>query len=221
VWRSEFPKDNHMIAPVRTTQPQIVGQQHQDQFIAMLPLIRTHAGRAFRRLNAEHRDDLIQEVVASAFCAYASLVRRGKGDTAFATPLANFAIRQTIAGRRVGSRSRLCDAISPFAQSARGIQIERLDVEQGALRAALVEDRRAGPAEIAAARIDVAAWLSAMSIGHRRIAQALAIGETTSEVAKQCGLSSARVSQIRSLLKASWDAFHERGSESREPCVAT
>ena len=209
-----------MIAPIKT-QPQTLSRDHQDQFLEMLPLIKSRAGRAFRKLDPEHRDDLIQEVIAKAFCTFASLVRRGIANTAYATPLANFAIRQTIAGRRVGSRSRLCDASSPFSQSARGIHVERLDGEQGSLRAALIEDRRAGPAEIAAARIDVAAWFHKMPDSHRRIAQALAIGETTSFVARQFGLSSARISQIRSLLKEGWERFHDRGSEAREPSLAT
>ena len=196
-----------MIAPVQAKQPPIVGRHHQDQFLKMLPQIRCQAGRAFRRLHSECREDLIQETIANAFCAFVSLVRRGKANTAYATPLANFAIRQAIAGRRVGSRSRICDVTSPFACSARGILVERLDSEQAALRTALVEDRRAGPADIAAARIDLAAWFRAMPEGHRRIAQALAIGETTSQVARRFNLSSARISQIRGLLKASWGAF--------------
>ena len=208
-----------MIASVKTP-PQILSQHHQDQFIEMLPLIRCRARRAFRELDPENREDLIEEVVAGAYCCFVRLVRHGKASMAYATPLANFAIRQAIAGRRVGSRSRIRDVTSPFASSTRGVRVERLDSEQGTLRAALVEDRRAGPAEIAAARIDVAAWFRSMSDSHRRIAQALAIGETTSEVATQFGLSSARVSQIRSLLKTSWLRFHERGSEAREPCVA-
>ena len=210
-----------MIASVQTKRPQIVGRQHQEQFLELVPQIRSQASRAFRRLDPERRDDLVQEVIANAFCTFVSLVRRGRANTAYSTPLANFAIRQAIAGRRVGSRSRICDVASPFARSARGIRVERLDSEQGALRSALVEDRRAGPADIAAARIDIGDWFRAMSDSHRRIAQALAIGETTSEVARQFGLSSARVSQIRLLLKASWHAFHERGSEAREPCLAT
>ena len=208
-----------MIAPIKT-QPQILGRQHQEQFLEMLPLIRSRARRAFRRLDAEHRDDLVQEVIANSYGTYASLVRRGKANTAYATPLANFAIRQTIAGRRVGSSSRIDDVTSPFAHSARGILVERLDGEQGEWRAALVEDRRATPADTAAARIDVAAWFRALSESHRPIASALAMGETTSEVAKQFRLSSARVSQIRGELKASWERFHERGSEAREPSVA-
>ena len=210
-----------MIAPLQTKQPPILSRQHQEQFLEMLPLIRSRARRAFRRLDPESREDLIEETIANAFCNFVRLVRNGKANTAYATPLANFAIRQAISGRRVGSKSRIHDVTSPFARSARGIRVERFDSEQGALRIALVEDRRAGPADIAAARIDVASWFHSMSDGHRRIAQALAMGETTGDVARQFGLSSARVSQIRSLLKRSWDAFHDRGSEASEPSIAT
>ena len=196
-----------MIAPVQAKRSQLVGPQHQEQFLEMLPQIRSQACRAFRRLRRELQEDLIQEVIANAFCAFVSLVRRGRANVAYATPLANFAIRQAIAGRRVGSRSRIHDVTSPFACAVRVNQVERLDGEHGEWRAALVEDRRATPAEIAAARIDVAAWFCAMSESHRRIAQALAIGDTTSDVARQFGLSAARVSQMRRLLKASWEAF--------------
>ena len=203
-----------MIAPVQTKRPAIVGPQHQEQFLEMLPQIRSQASRAFRRLQRELREDLIQEVIANAFCAFVSLVRRGRANAAYATPLANFAIRQAIAGRRVGSSSSIHDVSSPFARAARGILVERLDDEQGGWRAALIEDRRATPADIAAARIDVAAWFRAMSDSHRPIASALAMGETTSEVARQFGLSSARVSQIRGLLKSSWETFQ---GEARLP----
>ena len=196
-----------MIAPLQTKRPQIVGRHHQEQFLELLPQIRSQASRAFRRLGSESREDLIEEVIANAFCAYVSLVRRGRENNAYATSLANFAIRQAIAGRRVGSSSRNHDVTSPFARSARGILVERLDDEQSAWRAALVEDRRASPADTAAARIDVAAWFRAMPESHRQIASALAMGETTSEVARQFGLSAARVSQIRGLLKASWETF--------------
>jgi hypothetical protein len=196
-----------MIAPLQTKRPQILGPLYQEQFLEMLPQIRGQARRAFRRLQRELREDLIQEVIANAFCAFVSLVRRGRANAAYATPLANFAIRQAIAGRRVGSSSRIHDVTSPFACAVRVNQVERLDGKQGGWRAALVEDRRATPADIAAARIDVAAWFRAMSKSHRRIAQALAIGGTTSEVARQFGLSAARVSQMRRLLKANWEAF--------------
>ena len=196
-----------MIAPVQTKRPQILGRQPQEQFLEMLPQIRSQACRAFRRLQREQRDEMVQEVVANAFCRFMGLVHQGKASRAFGTPLANFAIRQAIAGRRVGSRSRSLDVSSPLVCAARGILVERLDDEQSEWRAALIEDRRASPADTAAARIDVTAWFRALSESHRRIASALAMGETTSEVARLFGLSAARVSQIRCLLYASWQTF--------------
>jgi FixJ family two-component response regulator len=70
-----------------------------------------------------------------------------------------------------------------------------------------VEDHHAGPAEIAATRIDFGQWLNTLGSRRRRIAQVLATGETTSRVARQFRISPARVSQLRSELRAAWHAF--------------
>ncbi len=199
----------------------ITKQMHQDvkvqedeRFLDMLPRIRSQARRAFRQLRPEHKDELVQEVVVNAYSAFVRLVQRGKADVAFATPLANYAIRQVIAGRRVANKLSLCDVLSPQAHS--GIVVERLDVfdeQQCQWRQVLVEDRHAGPAEIAASRIDVTAWLRSLSQRNRRMAKTLAMGETTTEVARRFNLSRPRVSQLREELKASWEKFHERGHQ--------
>jgi hypothetical protein len=193
---------------------QDVKVQQNERFLEMLPRIRSQARRAFRQLRPEHKDELVQEVVVNAYSAYVRLVRRGKTDVAFATPLANYAIRQVIAGRRVANKPSLGDVMSPQAHS--GTVVERLDVfdeVQGHWRQVLVEDRRATPAEIAAARIDVAAWLRWLSPRNRRIAKTLAMGETTTDVARKFNLSRPRVSQLRAELKASWEKFHEGGTQ--------
>ena len=186
--------------------------QVNERFVEMLPGIRHQARRAFCRFRPERKEDLIQEVIANAYSAFVALDRRGKAKVAYATPLASFAIRQVLAGRRVGTRPNRRDVLSAQAQSAGEVIVERLDEfdhEQGEWRAALLEDRRATPADIAAARIDVAAWLRSLSHRTRRIAEMLAMGETTSGVARQFKLSSARISQLREELKTSWERFHE------------
>ena len=180
-------------------------------FLAMLPQIRTQARVAFRAAKQEAKEELITEVVANAFCAYARLVERGKADLAYATPLAMFAICQVRAGRRVGAKLTVRDISSPRAQMIKGITLERIDKfnrEEGEWREVLIEDRKAGPAETAAARIDVPAWFRSLTCRDRRIAQALARGESTREVAKMFGLTAGRVSQLRQEFKQSWDAFH-------------
>ncbi len=180
-----------------------------DRFLKMLPVIRRQAGYAFRRLPSEHKAELVQAVVASAYMAFLRLVERGKANAAFTTPLASYAIRQVRAGRQPGGRSSMVDVLSRTARFSSG-NVESLDTfddTQGDWRAALVEDRRAGPAEIAAARIDLAVWLRLLSRRNRRIAKSLATGESTCDVARQFHLSAARVSQLRRELEASWRAF--------------
>ena len=181
----------------------------------MLPAIRRQAGYAFRRLPSELKAELVQAVIASAYMAFLRLVERGKLDAAFATPLASYAIRQVRAGRQPGSRSSTVDVLSRSARFGSGNfgagnvveSLDTFDDTQGDWRAALVEDRRAGPAEIAAARIDLAAWLRLLSRRNRRIATSLARGESTCDVARQFHLSAARVSQLRGELEESWLAY--------------
>ena len=121
------------------------------------------------------------------FRAYIRLVRRGKHDLAYPTPLAQFAIRQVRDGRRVGGRLKATDILSPCASRLHGFRVERLDQrdpQTGVWNEQLVEDRRAGPAQTAAARLDLAAWLRTLSKRNRRIARALSVGETTGAVAQ-------------------------------------
>ena len=184
--------------------------QANDRFLEMLPTIRRRAQFAFRSVPSEQREELVQESIANAYIAFVRLVDRGKANAAFATPLANYAIRHVLAARLAGSGLNSGDVLSRAARFGFGIVVESLDTfddEQAHWRTALVEDRRAGPAEIAAARIDVAAWLRTLSRRDRQIAKTLATGEATCEVARQFNLSSGRVSQLRGELEASWRGF--------------
>ena len=75
----------------------------------------------------------------------------------------------------------------------------------------VVEDKHAGPAEVAATRIDFAAWLGILPTRLRRIAKVLATSESTKQVAKQFQISPGRVSQIRRELMECWDQFQGEG----------
>lgn len=97
------------------------------KFLAMLPLIREQARVAFRNFRSELREELTQEVVANTYVAYTRLADRGKLDAAFATPLAEYAIRQVRTGRQVGTPMNRADVTSAYARTAHGIVIERLD----------------------------------------------------------------------------------------------
>jgi hypothetical protein len=184
-------------------------------FVTMLSTIRRAAQISFRKVRPELRDELIEEVVANAFVGYARLVAQGQADRALPSPLARFAIAQVRAGRRVGNRLRIREVLSHYAQYQKGFRVERLDVfdeEENCWEQIVVEDRRATPADVAACRLDFSAWLRLLPRRRRKIALALAAGETTKGAAEQFGLSPARISQLREWLKKSWEVF-QGGSE--------
>ena len=92
----------------------------QARFLELLPSIREVASYAFRRLSGGHREELMAEVVAHAFAAFARLVELGKAEVAFGTVLGHFAVRRVHSGRFVGRQSRTCDVLSKYAQRSRG-----------------------------------------------------------------------------------------------------
>lgn len=191
-------------------QPAVSADTVQDRFLKLLAAIQQQAAHACRAQDPEARDEFVQAVTASAYAAFVRLCQRGKEHVACATSLAGYAIRQVRSGRTVGCQLNGQDISSVYAQLQQRITIERLDRfdwYSGEWQEILIEDRLAGPAETAAARLDVAAWLRGLTSTKRGIAQHLARGETTAAVARLCGLSPGRVSQVRRELAESWALF--------------
>ena len=179
-------------------------------FLAMLPQIATHARISFRHLDPEARQEAVQEVVANACQAYVRLVQLKKTDLAYPTVLARYGVAQVKDHRKVGGKLNVLDISSTYCQQRKGVVVERLDHfddEEDQWREILVEDRRAGPAEVAATRMDFAAWLKSLPKRLRRIAKVLATGETTTAAAKKFGVCQGRISQIRMELKRAWQTF--------------
>jgi hypothetical protein len=190
----------------KTTQP-----TWHAKFMEMLPSIRRTAQIAFRKVCPELRQELIQEVIANSLLAFARLAKLGREDLAFPTPLARYAVAQARVGRRVGSRLRIRDVLSGYAQHQKGFHVERLDQfdeKENCWQEIVVEDKRATPAEIAACRIDFAEWIGRLPHRQRKIALLLAAGETTKGAAMQFAVTPARISQLRREFRASWFAFH-------------
>jgi hypothetical protein len=191
----------------------------QEKFLAMLPTIVRYARVAFRNLSTESRQEAIQETITLAWVAFKRLADRGKLDVCFPTVLAGYSIRQVRAGRQVECRLNSCDVMSRYAKRKHGFQVlrlDQLDLHDDEWKEVLLEDRKAGPAEIAAMRLDFAAWLRRLPVRLRRIAKTLATGERTQAVARRFGVSAARVSQLRLRLRDNWLAFQgEDGTEEQ------
>jgi hypothetical protein len=195
-------------------------RSYQDRFLEMLPLIRQQARVAFRDEPPSRRQELVDEVVANCWVAYIRLIERGLHDVIYASPLARFAIKQVRDGRKVGAKLNVLDVSSRYCQRAKGFTLERLDVlndSEDQWREIVIEDKRAGPAETAAARIDIGDWFASLPRKKRRIAEKLAVGESTSAAARKFRVSHGRISQTRRELLDNWQAFI---ADDREAAVA-
>ena len=186
-------------------------------FLSMLPRILTHATYAFRNLRGDTRQDAIAEVVANCLVAFKALVRRGKMDIAYPSVLARYAVAQYNDGRRVGSSLNVREVLSGYAQRHKGFKVESLDRrdkdDENAWCEILIEDRHAGPAQTATARIDVDSWFKSLPRRDRKVAQYLSLGNRTSDAALKFDVSEGRISQLRRSLEKSWTEFNE-GNEA-------
>ncbi len=200
-----------------TKQPRQAARKRQNErFLDMLPLIRSQARRAFCRLRPELKQELVQEVIANAFVAFVALVRRGKADIAYATPLANYAIRQALAGRRVGAKTNCRDVSSVVAQRRWGFTLENLSWNGSGANIwseILADDTLTPVGDQVAFRLDFRAWWGTLNRRDRRLARFLALGNTASEAAQRFCVSNPRISQLRSELQVSWQAFQGEGPQ--------
>jgi len=178
-------------------------------FLAMLPTIQRRASLAFRHLDKESREEAIADTVANALVAYVRLFKKGKVELAYPTVLAMYGVKQVKTGRKVGMKLNVRDIASEYCQLSKRISIKRLDryCHEEGWREILVEDPHAGPAETAASRIDVSEWFDRLPPRDRQIADSLAVGNSTGEVAQQFRLHPSRISQKRREYLRNWRRF--------------
>ncbi len=180
----------------------------QHAFLTMLPHIQQKLRLAFCHLDAESQEDATAEAIAHCLLAYVRLHEQGRTEAANPSSLAWYASRQIKRGRPAVGRMNSKDPLSRYAQISNGIQIEPtpskwIDV--------LVEDKRATVPDQVAAKLDVGSWFGSLSQRMKQIAKDLALGFSTSEVAKKYGVTAGRISQLRRSLEESWGEFQGEG----------
>ncbi len=146
-------------------------------------------------------------VVAYALVAYVRLYQQGRVALAYPTVLARYGVAQARDGWRVGAKLNIKDPLSRYCQKRKGVVVERLDVfdeeENAWAEAVVVDTRTATVPDTVAFRLDFPAWLGTLNRRNRRIAEILAMGHSTSQVAKRFDVSAGRISQLRRELAAS------------------
>lgn len=191
----------------------------QEGFLKMLPRIEKQARVAFRDLTAEVQEDAVAEVVANAMCAYRRLHERGELQRAFASALTRYAVAQYRVGRRVGTSHCSRDV---YAQSARQTtrnrlrSLESVSEERSDWRDYLIDNRQTPVPSQVAFRLDFPSWLERLTERNRQIAQQLAQGHSTGDVAQEFRISRARISQLRRELADSWYTFIRTVLEERD-----
>ncbi len=189
------------------------------QFEAALPTITSAARYAFRRRRLQDRAEAVAEAQACAWKAWRGLVERGKDPIEVGVSgIAGYAVRHVLNGRRIGHRGGGRGSMDIYhfkAQAACGFKVVGLDRDaerepgrgSDAWKEWLACDNRVGPADEAAFRIDFEAWLERLPERRRRVAELLAEGWSTGDVAREMGVTAGAVSQARTWLAASWRQF--------------
>jgi hypothetical protein len=191
----------------------------QLEFVAMVPAIEKMAQAMFKPFIRMERQEFVAETVGIAWKYCLSLVRRGKRPQDFVLALARFAAKAVLAGRRTagGFNSReLAQRGQVRANAPRLVSLNSRRTRTSPLwKDVLVESRAFPPADVAATRLDFAVWRKTLSERQRQIVDQLIVGEQAQMIARQSGVSAARISQIRRELSASWQAF--QGEAQPEP----
>lgn len=171
---------------------------------------------SFRRWPRRLREEAFAEARAYTWAAWSGLLARGRDPVAIGVvAIAANSCRAVKNGRSVGAE-RACgrgamDALDPRALRRLGLRvfpIEEMAADPTGSWADWLGARgRYGPADAAAFRVDFAAWLGDLPARKRRMAELLAEGLGTGEVARRLAVTPAAISQARTWLDRSWGQF--------------
>ena len=195
-----------------------------DSFLVLLPRIELHARVYFRFMKLDRKEDAVAEAVALAWHWFLRLTARGKDVTPFVSALASYAARAVLSGRRLCGQLPARDVLSEAAQRRHGFTVQALPQStrhpfeevyasvQGqrhidALEEMLRDNTVTPPPDQAAFRIDFAAWRRTRTERDRRLMADLMVGERTSQVAQEYGITAGRVSQLRREFHDDWARF--------------
>lgn len=189
----------------------------RERFLELMPTIERQASYAFRHLDVETKMEAMADVVANTWVAFYRLAEKGKASLAYPTTLVRYAVAQFYAGRRVGTPTNTLDVTSPASKKKHGHLVESITpADEDSWKSLVVEDRRSGPADVAATRIDFGNWLATLPCQRRRMVSQMCEGHTTSELAETYAVSRSRISQIRKELEDNWDQFI--GDDAKGDC---
>jgi hypothetical protein len=174
------------------------------EFEARIDEIRGLAAPHFARMNPEARDEAMQNTLGLCWVFWLRLVKQGKADDeANFKSMIWYAVKHTRMGRLPqgnGSRKAKC-VLNYASRRLRGVNIEPINLNYYIGQSAPVPDA-------AAFRVDTPAFMNTLSERDRGIANDLAAGMMTKEVARKWGVTPGAISQFRTRFRKWWTEFH-------------
>ena len=195
-------------------------------FLALLPKVETHAGIQFRSLPAADHEEALAEARAAAFVIVHSAVKNGNTHRLSPSTVARYAVLHVKGGGHVGSGvDARRDAMSRKARRQNGfslVGLGRLDVPiynclidagRPVWGQRLLHDRRTNPADQAAFRIDMSAFLAGQADRTRTLLSLLAAGHKSAEAADRMGITPAAISQRRKRALREWERLQNGATQ--------
>jgi hypothetical protein len=196
----------------QTSRPSLTIVALHAAFLTILPRIETHATVVFRHVRCPHRlADCVQETVSLAWKWFVRLANKGKDAREFPSALATYAAKAVKSGRRVCGQEKARDALSPLAQQRRSFAVaslpRRSTLSGNPLSEALADNTRSPVPDQVHFRIDFPEWLVRLGDRKRRIAEDMAMGHRTQDLATMHKITQARISQLRREFHDGWTRF--------------
>ena len=186
----------------------------QRDFTDALPRIEGLAS-AYLGFMQRDKEDAVAEVVALSWRAYQDLALRGQDVVRLLGKIVEFAAKRVRCGRGLTNINPARDVLSQVARFTHRHVISTLPTGDDETAPEVIEALRdhRSPADQAVMRTDYEAWIERLDDYRRDVAEKLASGLNTADVAKTRGVSRARIAQIRVQLIREWERFN--GSEAR------
>ena len=202
-----------MIAIAKPTKTrQYTDEEVHAKFLELMPLITRIAKGAFKNYSYDRKADAVQSVLIAAFINIKQLAAEGRLEEAYATPIARFGIYSYRTGRPAGVKS---DAVDVFGERCQYLGRSRIkhcglasEVTDSFESEATATDARYPVHKTVQIRIDFfQTWYRNQSPKDQEIIYDLAMGETTTDLAKKHKVTLGAVSQWRRKYAKSWNDF--------------
>lgn len=190
----------------------------QQGCLAELPRIQRVIRFRLRHITEERREDAIEEAIALSWKAYRTLFLKGRNVGPLVQKIAESSARRVRYGRGLTNMNPLRDVMSDTSRHRHDYSIGSIhpsddgEVDPDVIDA--LQDRGPSPADEATLNVDYEEWLEVQEDRRRWVAEQLEQDFTTTEVARELGVTRTRVWQLREDLKASWNTIHGKTPSS-------